>query len=119
MRFDWWRLRYTCLPCCLRAPARRSSIYQSQRSLHHDALANALTRLQFLETFLLAHDTSLVVGLLQLLQRTARAQVKFSSLTRHTRSGLWGLSRQEQLIQVCPLHAPFPPPCAEYSMNSF
>jgi hypothetical protein len=31
---------------------------------HHDALANALTRLQFPESFLLAYDTCLVVRVL-------------------------------------------------------
>ena len=118
-RFDWWRLRCTCLRCCLRIPAWRTSIYQNQRNPHHDALVNALTRLQFPKTFLLVYDTSLVVGVLVATRRASLFQVNPSSHIRYTRSKLWGLSRQEQLIQVCPLHAPFPPPCAEYSMNSF
>jgi hypothetical protein len=66
MRFDWWRLRCTCLRCCLRIQAWRTSIYQSQRNPRHrhDALANALTRLRFLKIFLFDYDTSLVVGVL-------------------------------------------------------
>jgi hypothetical protein len=43
-----------------------------------------------------------------LLVRTARALVNPSFHTRYTCSGSWGLSRQEQLIQVCPLHARSP-----------
>lgn len=51
------------------------------------------------KTFLLAHDTSLVVGVLG----THRANSGKSSF--HTCLGSWGLSQQGQLVQVCPFHA--------------
>lgn len=38
--------------------------HSSMEDPHHDALANALTRPQFLKTFLVAYDISLVVGVL-------------------------------------------------------
>jgi len=84
-RFDWWRLRCTCLRCCLRIPAWRTSIYQSQRNHHHDTLENALTRLQFLETFYLF--VTLPWSSVYSLQRTARAQVNPSFHTRYTVQG--------------------------------
>ena len=93
-------------------------IYQSQRNPHHDALANALTRLQILETFLIASDTSLVVVGVLVATHRADSGKSFLSYSLHpfrvmgivmTRATDAGMSS----VRISP------PAIADYSMNSF